>query len=201
MQRCGYLLERLCVPVDHHGPRLHQDVQCVFLDPVKQLLKWGHQSVIHLPSQLLINTKAPPGRAEKICGVKELRRREETRGEERRSHKTVLRSETFLFTTAALSRTQSSLSLITAALTPHKCQSVTPLGLRIMERSSKCHCSGELKVNWRKIGFTVRYSGPELPAFLPGPAAVRLGGSGWLDWRKAGGVWLTCFYGSLNLSA
>lgn len=84
MQHCGYLLERLFVPVDHQGPRLHQDVQCAFLHPVKQLLKRGHQSVIHLPSQLLIHTKAPPGRAEKICGVKELRRREERRQEARK---------------------------------------------------------------------------------------------------------------------
>lgn len=78
LQRRGYLLEGLSVPVGHQGPRFYQDVQCVFLNPVKQLLKSRHQSVIHLLSQLLIYTDAPLSRAENIRGVKEL----EEKGEE-----------------------------------------------------------------------------------------------------------------------
>lgn len=118
---CGYLLKGLFVPADQQCPRLQQDVQCVFLNLVKQLLKSRHQSVVHLPSGLLINTNAPPGRAEEIGGVKQLRREEKRRGD----HKNVIASETFLLTTAITSiitsvqcsHTQYSLSLITAATT------------------------------------------------------------------------------------
>lgn len=201
---CSHLPERLFVPADQERPRLQQDVQCVFLNLVKQLLKSRHHPVIHLPSDLLINTNAPPGRAEEIGGVKELSREEK----KREDHKNVIASETFLLTaaitsittTAQCSHTQYSLSFITAAITPHKCHPFNPLGHGTMERSSKSHSSGELKVNWRKIDFTVRFSGPNGSAFLRGPAVARQGGSGWLDWRRAGGVWLTCFYGRLNLS-
>ena len=167
---CAYLLEGLCVPADQQCPWLQQDVQCVFLNLVKQLLKSRHQLVVHLPSDLLINPDAPPGRDGEICGVKELRRekrreekrreekrREEKRREEKRreEHKNVITSETFLLTTAITSiittvrcsHTQYSLSLITAAITPHKCPSFNPLGHGAMERPSKCHSFGELKVN------------------------------------------------------
>lgn len=145
---CGYLLERLFAPADQQCPRLQQDVQCVFLNVVKQLLKSRHHSIVHLPSDLLINSNAPPGRAEEIGGVKEL-------GGERRDHKNVITSETFLLKTAITSiitivqcsHTQYSLSLITAAITPHKCHSFNPPGHGTMERSSKCHSFGELKVN------------------------------------------------------
>ena len=79
---CSYLLGGLFVLADQQCPRLQQDVQCVILNLVKQLLKSRHHLVIHLPPGLLINTQAPPGRAEEIGGVKELRG-EERRGEER----------------------------------------------------------------------------------------------------------------------
>lgn len=63
---CCHLLEGLFVPADQQCPRLKQNVKCVLLNIVKQLLKSGHHSVIHLPSDLLINTNPPRSRAEEI---------------------------------------------------------------------------------------------------------------------------------------
>lgn len=72
-KRRRHLLKGLHVLVEQQRPRLQQDVERVFLHLVKQLLESRHDSVVNLPARPLINTNGPPGRAEEIGGVEELR--------------------------------------------------------------------------------------------------------------------------------
>lgn len=92
----------------------------MLLHLVKQLFKSRRHLAVNLRAELLINTDGPPRGAEEIGGVKELR------GEE---NKDVITSRTFLHkpaiasiaTTLHCSDARYSPSLITAAVTPHKC--------------------------------------------------------------------------------